>query len=92
MSQRRIQRIAAAGALTALLAGPVHAEGWEPGAWRWLTEIWKGSASILWSGSDADRQVITKQGLGIDPDGQPHPAGPACTAGCEQGWGIDPDG
>jgi hypothetical protein len=102
MSQRTVQRITAAGALTLLLvlAGPARAEAREPGrgVWRWLTAFWEDGASILRTGTgETDRRSTTKQGLGIDPDGQTNPGpsgstGQSCGAACEQGFGLDPNG
>lgn len=102
MSQRTVQRIAAAGALALLLAlaGPAWAEAREPGkgVWRWLAAFWEDGASILWTRTgEADRRSTTKQGFGLDPDGQtgPGPGGStsqSCGDACEQGFGLDPNG
>lgn len=101
MSQRTVQRIAAAGALALLLAlaGPARAEAGEPGGvWRWLAGFWEGGASILRvETGEGDWRSITKQGFGLDPDGRTSPGrststGQSCGAACEQGFGIDPNG
>lgn len=98
MSHRRLRRIVTAGALAALLAVslPAQAEareiGGKGGMVQWLRSFWENGVSFLWP-SAPDPRSTTKQGLGIDPNGNPIPTPTTmCGAGCDEGPGIDPNG
>lgn len=111
MSHRMLRRFVTAGALAALLAlfAPAQAEARELGALggmlRWLNGFWENGVSALWPSAKAPaggegvaaQRPTAKQGLGIDPFGQPLPApgtpqGLICGAPCEEGPGMSPNG
>lgn len=98
MSQRTLRRIVTAGALAALLALslPTSADarelGGTGGMLRWLKNFWGSGVSVLLP-SAPDPRSTTKQGYGIDPNGNPVTApNTMCGSRCEEGPGIDPNG
>jgi hypothetical protein len=79
MTQRSMQRIAVAAALTMVLAlaAPAHAAGrhvraagpgWMDTVLRWMTQLWPGATAE--SGLKAP-DLKSDYGAGIDPDGAP---------------------
>jgi hypothetical protein len=104
MTQRTLQRTAAAAALAMVLAlaAPAHAAsrhgrtadpGWM-GALQWLTQIWLGIPAGNGLDPDAARTAPNTKadiGIGIDPDGARTTTKPPATNG-DKGIGIDPDG
>lgn len=97
MTQRTLQRTAAAAALAMVLAftAPAHAAsrhgrtagpGWMGNALQWLTQIWLGAPV-----GDGLQVPGLKTGYGIDPNGAsstPQPPAP----NVDQGHSIDPKG
>jgi hypothetical protein len=97
MTQRSLQRTAAAAALAMVLAfaGPAHAAsrhgrtagpGWMGNALQWWTQIWLGAPS-----GDGLQAPGLKTGYGIDPNGASSTPQPPAT-NADKGIGIDPDG
>jgi hypothetical protein len=97
MTQRTLQRTAAAAALAMVLAlaAPAHAAsrhgrtagpGWMGNALQWLTQIWLGAPA----GNGLQAPGL-KTSYGIDPNGGRATTQPPATNG-DKGIGIDPDG
>lgn len=83
MHQRKLSHVIAGGLLAALLAlpAPAQAAGRNLGTvelWDWLAGMWERGIAGLWAGDGGTEE----QDLGIDPNGEPAPAGA----------GIDPNG
>jgi hypothetical protein len=96
MTHRSIGRIAAAAALTAILAlaAPAQAAGWTPGiptsgwletALQWITGALPGEGKGATAGSKAEKKVGTDASSAIAP-----PPPPVVNA--DSGHGIDPNG
>jgi hypothetical protein len=97
MTQRSLQRTAAAAALAMVLAlaAPAHASsrhgrtagpGWMDIALQWWTQIWLGAP-----GGNGLQAPGLKTGYGIDPNGASSTTQPPA-ANADKGAGIDPDG
>lgn len=97
MTQRTLQRTAAAAALAMVLAlaAPAHAAsrhgrtagpGWMGNALQRLTQIWLGVPA----GNELQAPGL-KTGYGIDPNGARTTTKPPATSG-DIGIGIDPNG
>lgn len=101
MSQKKVQRVVAAGVFTILLglAGSAPVEAQElRGTARllgWLSGLWENGVTALrpWEPAPGTRD---KQGPATDPNGQPLPnagsSGAPCGAACEQGPASEPNG
>jgi hypothetical protein len=91
MTQRTIQRFAAAAALAAVLflaAAPAQARDLGPThAWQRLQDLWARAVSVLWpwGGPPAlegrDSGGLLKAGPGTDPNGSPNPGSTAPAPG-----------
>jgi hypothetical protein len=100
MSQKKVQRVVAAGAFTILLglAGSAPVEARElRGPARllgWLSGLWENGVMALRPEGPAG--ATEKIGPATDPNGKPLPnAGPSgapCGAACEQGPASEPNG
>lgn len=84
MNHRKLSRLVAAGALTALLALPaiaradVASAAESGGFWKWISNVWQQGISAIWAESEA--------GPGFDPNG-----GASNSLG-DVGPGFDPNG
>lgn len=99
MTQRSLQRTAAAAALAMVLAfaGPAHAAarqggtagpGWMGNALQWLAQIWLGAPA----GNGLQPPGLkSDSGAGIDPNGARSTTQPPAP-NADKGIGIDPDG
>jgi hypothetical protein len=92
--------------LTLAGAAPANARdlGTASHAWLWLQDIWTQGVSVLWAwhGREAPGPgrasglvpIVSKQGLGLDPNGSPQTNSviPGCVTCSDQGLGLDPNG
>jgi hypothetical protein len=96
MTHRSIGRIAAAVALTAILAlaAPAQAAGWTPGiptsgwleaALQWMAGVWPGGREGTASGSKAEKTIGTDSSSATVTTPPP-------TTNADKGFGIDPNG
>jgi hypothetical protein len=107
MSHRTTYRVLAAGALALVLAlaGATPAQARDLGGpasvWQRLARAWESGLSLLWPwttpAQSGPRGVTPKEGLGVDPNGNPKPAPRAtgnttCGTCDEEGLGVDPNG
>lgn len=87
---RRSRSIVTTLLIVATLALPLSAQagelrGFDPMEpfWSWLKEVWGSWSGVSGSPSDGLDSVVAREGVRIDPDGEP-------TA--SEGAGADPDG
>ena len=105
MTQRTAQRLAAAGALAAVLAlgSAAPAQARDLGSthgWQRLQDLWSKAVSALWdwSGPPSSAPIIPhdlrKAGPTTDPNGSPNPGSttPAAGTSGDQGPTVDPNG
>lgn len=108
--QSNFRRYLIVGSLVAALtlagAAPANARdlGGAGHAWAWLQDVWTQGVFALWPGHGRETSgpgraaglvpIISKQGLGLDPNGSPqaNSASPGCTTCGDQGLGLDPNG
>ncbi len=97
MTQRSLQRTAAAAALAMALAlaAPAHAAarhgrtaapGWMDTVLQWAAQLWPGAPA-----GGQTPGLKSDIGIGIDPNGALTPPQPP-SANADKGGGIDPDG
>jgi len=105
MTQRTLQRTAAAAALAMVLAlaAPAHAAsrhgrtagpGWVDIALQWWTQIWLGTPAgngLQSNGACSTPNTKSDYGAGIDPNGGRTTTQPPAT-NADKGAGIDPNG
>jgi len=98
MSGKLVRRVLVSAGLTVLLlAAPAWAGARDHGPtgsfWSWLTSLWNGAVSAIWSGdgtlADPSGEQVD-QGPGTDPNGGGTSA--VTTPTSDQGPGTDPNG